>query len=568
MVLAMSRPHKHPKTGIYWLRRRVPADLVDTLGRREVTRSLETRDPGEAKTRHAQAVSEIEAQWANLRRGSRDLTEREAHALAVKIYDNWLAAHRDYPSRQVLWRTELYRTLWTAQFLPEREPEPGVPGSMPIHNMFLRAMRGFCQWQAELGLETYGISPTDLNRFTLERAIAAAVQRASLILEREEQGIYEPGQAPLSPVESLNGDGAPETALPRTDRPIPRRQSSKPAETAPSASLSGLLQGWWQESQATGLKPSTYESYRHTVSNFIEFLGHDDAGRVTAEDVVRFKDHRLTTPSRRTGRVPSPKTVKDSDLAALKAVFGWAVTNRKLVTNPASGITIRLSKPQKLRSKGFTDAEAEAILRAALAHRAGKESPKTAAAKRWVPWLCAFTGARVGELAQLRKEDVTQREGHWVIRITPDAGTVKTNEAREVTLHPQLIKLGFPAFIAASSEGHLFLTPALGGDVLGPLQSLKNRLTEFARAMVPDRNVAPNHGWRHRFKTVGLEAGIPSRVLDAIQGQAPRSVADTYGDVTLRTIAAAIIKLPVFNLAGSHPEVDESVELRKPVQPD
>jgi len=33
-------------------------------------------------------------------------------------------------------------------------------------------------------------------------------------------------------------------------------------------------------------------------------------------------------------------------------------------------------------------------------------------------------------------------------------------------------------------------------------------------------------------------------LLDAIQGQAAASVADTYGDVTLRTQADAIAKLP------------------------
>jgi integrase len=154
----------------------------------------------------------------------------------------------------------------------------------------------------------------------------------------------------------------------------------------------------------------------------------------------------------------------------------------------------------------------------------------------------------VGELAQLRKEDVTKRDGQWVIRITPEAGTVKTNEAREVVLHPQLADLGFPKFAEACAQGHLFLTPAADGDVLGPLQGLKNRLAEFARTIVSDPNVAPNHGWRHRFKTVGMEAGIAPRILDAIQGQAPRSVGDSYGDVTLKTIAAAINKLPAFEI--------------------
>jgi uncharacterized protein DUF6538 len=48
MALAMSRPHKHPKTGVYWVRRRVPADLVPVVGKAEVTRSLGTKDAASA----------------------------------------------------------------------------------------------------------------------------------------------------------------------------------------------------------------------------------------------------------------------------------------------------------------------------------------------------------------------------------------------------------------------------------------------------------------------------------------------------------------------------------------
>jgi hypothetical protein len=140
---------------------------------------------------------------------------------------------------------------------------------------------------------------------------------------------------------------------------------------------------------------------------------------------------------------------------------------------------------------------------------------------------------------------------------------VKTNEAREVVLHPQLVSLGFPAFVEGAPDGPLFLTPAASGDVSGPLQGLKNRLTEFARAIVSDPHVAPNHGWRHRFKTVGMEVGIPLRILDAIQGQAPRSVADTYGDVTLKTIADAIYKLPAFDLNDLQSTPAPSSNLRR-----
>jgi integrase len=153
----------------------------------------------------------------------------------------------------------------------------------------------------------------------------------------------------------------------------------------------------------------------------------------------------------------------------------------------------------------------------------------------------------VGELAQLRKEDIRREGSHWIANINPKAGTVKTNEARDVVLHPHLDELGLIAFVKAAPPGHLFLTPSSNGDVLGPLQGVKNRLGEFVRTVVPDKNIAPNHGWRHRFKSVGMEAGIEHRILDAIQGQRPRNVAEQYGEASIKAQAAAIAKMPRYN---------------------
>src|SRR5207247_877028 len=68
------------------------------------------------------------------------------------------------------------------------------------------------------------------------------------------------------------------------------QQSAAPASA--KVFLKGLVDSWWHEAKATGRKPSTYESYSHTVALLADFLKHDDAGRVTRNDVVAFKDHR------------------------------------------------------------------------------------------------------------------------------------------------------------------------------------------------------------------------------------------------------------------------------------
>jgi integrase len=336
---------------------------------------------------------------------------------------------------------------------------------------------------------------------------------------------------------NIEGDYSPD---PKANR-FPQWEAPKrnvPSPIASGASLTGLVEDWWKEAKAAGRKPSTYESYRNTMAKLVAVLEHDDGSRVTPEDIVRFKDFRLATGT-------SAKTVKDSDLAGLKTIFGWAVMNRKMPINPAEGLIIKTSKPRKLRAKGFSDKEAALILNHAKNYKAGGEAPKLAAAKRWVPWLCAFTGARVGEMLQLRKQDVRREGKHWVIRITPEAGPVKTDEAREVVLHRQIVESGFLDFVEASNAGHLFISPA--NDELGVRKAVKtarNKVNRFVREVVPDPNVDPSHAWRHRFKTVGIDEGVEMRVLDSIQGHAPRNISEGYGEVTIKAKANAIARFP------------------------
>jgi len=125
--------------------------------------------------------------------------------------------------------------------------------------------------------------------------------------------------------------------------------------------------------------------------------------------------------------------VKDSDIAALKSVLGWAVNNGLLKDNPAAGLKVIAPKKTRTREPGFSGEEAKKLLQHAVAYKpSAGVSAKMAAAKRWVPWLCAYSGARVGEIVQLRKQDVRREGGLAFIVITPEAGPVKDKKAREV----------------------------------------------------------------------------------------------------------------------------------------
>jgi integrase len=557
MLFRLVRPLRRPGSSNPYFAQRIPADLrtraigvslaiplgqsilslTITAKTESIRFSLRSRDPAEVKIRQATAAAYLETVWLALRQsGAVALTYKQATALAGELYWAWAKGEGREKTLAVEWDGE------------KMVPATVTPADEQAH------FDGGLAYFAKLAASE---KPEDLekplgkliDRLLLAKGIARLdAESRPLLLEAFRLALVD---AFTARQRNAGGDFAADPKAERFPEWIaPNAPEPKPAAAVPAkVSLKGIVEDWWREAKATGRKPSTYESYSNSMALFVAFVKHDDASRITPENVIGFKNHRLASNSPRTGKPISAKTVKDSDLAGLKTVFGWAVSNRKMAVNPAEGVTVKLGKPQKLRSSGFTEEEAQALLTAASRHKGEREEPRTRAAKQWVPWLCAYTGARVGELAQLRKQDLRQVEEHWVITITPEAGTVKTNEAREVVLHEQLVERGFCAFATKAAAGHLFLKPGDGGDVRGPLQGLKNRLAEFARATVTDPNVAPNHGWRHRFKTIGREAGIDPGVLDAIQGHAPGSVSDRYGEVTLKTMAAAIAKLPRISVA-------------------
>jgi integrase len=490
--------------------------------------SLRTDEPSEVKARQAGVDAYLENVWRAYRRDEPvALTHRQATAMAGEFYRGWAGGEG--------------RETTVAM-----EHVPGV-GWQRVQGDHLEPE----EWEAVL--ESFGKAQAD--PLKLEKPLGAVVDRQLLTKgiqrvtpETRDVILNAFGQAAKDAFESrkrnAEGDYSPD---PKAGRFPEWTAPQSAAKASPKVSLKGLVQLWWQEAQATGRKPSTYESYSRTITAFADFLEHDDASRITKSDVAAFKDYRLASTNPRSGRRIAPWTVKATDLAALKSVFGWAVTNGKLPSNPADGVTIKLGKRRTVR-RGFKDAEALAILTAARKLKRGGERPETFAAKQWVPWLLAYTGARVGEMAQLRNEDVTQEGRHWVIDILPEAGTIKTDEARRVVVHPHLIEMGFVKFGKAAPAGYLFIRPAKDGDVLGPLQGVKNRLAEFARSLVSDKTVDPNHGWRHRFKSVCRAVGIDPEVRDYLQGHAPRTEGERYGEMPLRAQAKAIAKLPRYRV--------------------
>lgn len=495
--------------------------------------SPRTAEPGMVKLRQMQVASYLETVWQALRVNQPvTLTHRQAVALSGELYREW-SSDPD-PSHRVSLQHTDGGWVRVDGFDSAAAEYASVVASMER----LSGEGSPSQFEATIGpivdrlLLKRGIAAVDgQSREMLLTAFITALRDGIDAKRRKAEGDYSP---------DAKAARFPECQALATIAPAPK------AAAAAAVSLTGILESWWREAEAAGRSESTHDSYSKAVERFVEFPGHDDASRVSPKDVVAFKDRLLETVHPKTGKKLTPKTVKDSYLSGLKSVFGWAVTNQLLPSNPAQGLTIKMGKKTKLRDTWFTSEEVRAILSASSGLKFnGKEPPQRHALKRWVPWLCAYTGARVGEIVQLRKQDVRREGDHWIINITPEAGRVKSKESRVVPVHEHLIDQGFLEFVKAAPDGHLFMW---SGTEREAWRSAKNRLTAFVRDHVTDPNVQPNHGWRHTFKTVGSEAGIQDKVLDAICGHDPRTVGEGYGGVTLMAKVKAMAMFPRFVL--------------------
>ncbi|HEX3349377.1 MAG TPA: DUF6538 domain-containing protein, partial [Acetobacteraceae bacterium] len=98
----MTRPYPHPKTGVYWVRKVVPAALRPAVGRRELMQSLRTKDPKEARSKAPAVLAQFEATLEAARLGGgagRQVSLRDITALTGEWYRREWALWADEPDQ-------------------------------------------------------------------------------------------------------------------------------------------------------------------------------------------------------------------------------------------------------------------------------------------------------------------------------------------------------------------------------------------------------------------------------------------------------------------------------------
>lgn len=531
MMIAVQHVTKHPKTGRLIYRRQFPKNLRHLIpnGTQGVKRSLggtSISAPGVAQ-KLADARAEWEHKVAQARKvasGTFDPLDRPVIAYLASLYAH-SAEHDDERFRKDL-------PPAGSSYKSRKDPEDDWRESRAMLDAFDR--RGILDHWGEWVISYtrglgYSFDPSSEAFGDLCEAVAKAACELWLTLDRR-----------------IDPEGPP--------RPAPTREAPE-APNGPKADEGAplhLLPMFEEYANRRKMTVGVRKEYSGFVAMLIAHVGHDDANRITALEMRAWRDKMLDTPSGK-GKPLDPVTVRKR-VHVFRSLFDWAVSEGRMATNVCASVQVMVPRKLRLRERSFTALEARTILSATLLPTSNGMAPEYRLARRWIPWLCAYSGARVGEIAQLRKADIREIEGIWAINVTPDAGTVKSKEARLVPLHRHLIDQGFLNVLMSLPEGPIFLQPSRQRKATeGNRHSKKvgERLAEWVRKdlRITDKGVAPNHGWRHLFKTKALEAGIEGRVADAITGHSPDTEGKRYGTVSLKTMANALACFPRFEAA-------------------
>jgi len=530
------------KSGEYVARKGIPKDVRKEFERLYGT-GWEARltlpahlTEAEAKAKHSEWLAEIETRIETLRAIAKGkgqpLTQMQAHALAGRWYHWFTRQYEDNPGTQEHWR-ELHDTLVWSVIYPHAPNEvlenpvadptwewakaPEVREAVrPLIAQEARAASFLADEGIALNADAYAL---------FVDAVADNLPHAFTLLERRAGGDYSPDVTP---------------------------ESFPPFVYGAAAQASGISCWALFEAFVMAKQPadSTVGRWRAVFLEMQLKFAAVGASGIT-EDNARSWIRGLINEER------SALTVREVWLSSSRRVFSWGVDQKHVSKNPFTNVKVDVPKQVRTRETGkaFTPEEAQTILRAALAC----EKPKTPweRTKRWVPWLCAYSGARSGEITQLRGSDIAHRGSFHVMKLTPEAGTVKTGQVRVVPLHTHIIAQGFLEAVKQVGKGALFYndrTPQrISTDPLKPSRSraatARAHLGEWVRELgVTDPELSPNHAWRHTFKQIADRVGIPEKIHDAITGHAPASEGRKYGAPTVGDMAKALRKFPRYKL--------------------
>lgn len=464
---------------VFWCRFYVPLDQQQRLGRKEIAWSLETRDPKVARSRLAEKRLEFEGLIQPPDPHRLDLEARFGIPVGLSAAE------------------ALRRLTQLSQVAQQVDAD---------HWAALRAQA------AKVDPDAFGLDLTPQPELTPDQV--EQLRRDALFGHRSESGAF---------AKAAQEAGMPIAQIaPVEDAIAAVNAAGKPAAGSGESVLSmkALIDRWAAERKP---KPKTLDETHKSSALLTQALGREKPpGKLTKQDFVEFKGWLLQQPGRDGKGYSSGTILKRINL--LKTVLSYAEAELIIPTNPASKITV--AKTKKLPRQPFSLGDLDLLF-------TPENLPKPPT-HRWLMMLGLYTGARLNELCQLQCTDLKREDGIWYLSIDDaaeddDEGeqSIKTEGSRRhVALHPAIVESGFPAFVGRR-QGRVFADLEFD-EMQGYGKAASKALNKHIRVLIPDRRKV-FHSFRHTFKSLARNAGMPEDVHDFLTGHSGGHVGRDYG---------------------------------------
>lgn len=574
----MAQPYKHPDTGIFYIRRKVPPDLRPALTR-EYKRSLKTRDPAEAKSRFAEAWSESVTVFA-LAKAQMQGTELLSDGDVRRLASRWFREEAERMERQGTFAG------WLVQGETAGDELNGIEVPQPM------ALREAVEEDEDFDLPA--LVGRQISKMLRAEGIPMPAEKSPAL--QKLRLAFRENVLKLSDLASQRQQGdwltEPESAASREPLDVSSRGTTKPA-----LRLLALFEKYAEDKKLTDGETrggrKSIAAYRASILQFIELCGDLQLHEISRDAVGQYRSLLVRLPSRGEGvrklsanqmiekadaedlpRVSAPTVL--NKLLALSAVLSFGVRMGLMTENPVikSG-TVKAAKSASNRSAGsrrrkdYTEDEIRRIFTSPIFSDQGWSSSRGDFGKAWywMPLLLYYTGARREELAQLAVKDVRYDQPTAIpflnILAAPDEddggrGVKNEGSRRRIPLHADLLSRGFMEYVhGLPSDGQLFPLMKPGPDGFYGTNFGK-RWGNYLRDVVGlESSASPVHGFRHTFRTLCRDVGIPEVVGDALTGHVSKqSEGGKYGEVKLRLMADELKKYPLAVPAPTNIEIE------------
>ncbi|EMZ5625492.1 site-specific integrase [Enterobacter roggenkampii] len=543
----MIQPTKN-RFGVYLVRKAVPRHLQGILNKREIKFTLDTKDVREARERAPAKIIQIDMM---LRLAEKQLEAEESltDADIEMIADVWASS--------TMQNDELIRERYVVEdVLNGKTGMFHSPENDIIHDWLedreRKPLYKSETWQAERDESICKLMAVELDEaLEYTPVVLTPLWRKRLAWRLAER------RSDLTNVYLLN-------LRPRLYAKS-RGLDSLPVEKTKTLTFADLFERY--KEHVKHHEPLRAEkriiAYTTSANRFIEFIGLKAAEDITVTDLADFRNLLEKLPSRPSKAVrliPLHKQVEaegekispvrvENIMKELSSVFRVAVEDGKLTDNPLSKLKKRkaIAGPAIIRS--YSRDEIRRIFSLPVFH--GEDTPHGAMAY-WIPIILYYCGARVEEIAQLRKGDIVEVDGTPCFRLTMGEGqSIKMGNTRQFPIHSHLLELGFLDFVQSCTY-QLF---AEKSEVNGSYSYNYGRWWgNYIREHGLTRNgIKPTHSFRHSLVTLFRDLDIREEIQDSILGHNENSsdrakASHGYGEKSVEAQRRAIEQIPRLKL--------------------